>query len=283
MRIVAKFAGKCGKCGGGIACGDSIEWEKGRGSRHVTCPAKSVPAPKKKSMWNEPSKEEAPIVLSRDCGASRPDIDSEVGQSFRLGKRAGEHAGKVVTVIAQRRTWIPEDGLSFGLSDDRGWSLTLYCRLATEAETAKVESEEQAERDRRAEQARKVEEAKRTEQAEAERVEAMLAGLACADSFSYDVLKGATPAELVGQVGKEVTVHRYSLASGEVVFVKSWHRYDDDRSWLYASRETVERSWADLAARMGLTPEKSAKWLAEYRGCSGTELHEFVARSAVAA
>jgi hypothetical protein len=282
MRIVAKYAGKCERCGGGFASGASIEWEKGKGSRHVACPAKPSPAPEKKS-WKEPSREEAPVVLTRDCGPSKPDLDSEVGRSFRLGKRAGEHAEKVVTVVAQRRTWISEDGLSFGLSDDRGWSLTLYCRLAAADEIARVEADELAERERRAERARRAEDAKRAEQAEAERIEALLVGLSCADSFSYDVLKGASPAELVGEIGKETTVHRYVLATGEVVYVKHWHCYDDDRSWLYASRETVERSWAALAAQMKLTPERSAKWLAEYRGCSGTELHEFVVRNAEAA
>ncbi len=43
--IRAKYAGTCRKCGGSFAPGASIEWSKGAGSTHVTCPAKAAATP----------------------------------------------------------------------------------------------------------------------------------------------------------------------------------------------------------------------------------------------
>ena len=45
MTITAKYNGKCVKCGGTINAGETVEWEKGRGVFHVTCPEhKTEPA-----------------------------------------------------------------------------------------------------------------------------------------------------------------------------------------------------------------------------------------------
>jgi len=40
----AKYPGTCWKCGGAIAKGDTIEWEKGRGASHLACKDKPAPA-----------------------------------------------------------------------------------------------------------------------------------------------------------------------------------------------------------------------------------------------
>jgi hypothetical protein len=37
MTITSRYAGKCASCGGRIHPGDRIEWQKGQGSRHITC------------------------------------------------------------------------------------------------------------------------------------------------------------------------------------------------------------------------------------------------------
>lgn len=37
MRIQARYAGKCRTCGGRIAKGDTVEWQRRRGARHVVC------------------------------------------------------------------------------------------------------------------------------------------------------------------------------------------------------------------------------------------------------
>jgi hypothetical protein len=46
MTITAKYPGKCRRCGGAIAQGERIEWVKGGGSSHVSCPESPQPAPK---------------------------------------------------------------------------------------------------------------------------------------------------------------------------------------------------------------------------------------------
>lgn len=43
MVIKAKYSGKCKRCGGRINPGDEIEWVRGEGSSHVTCPDKPEP------------------------------------------------------------------------------------------------------------------------------------------------------------------------------------------------------------------------------------------------
>ena len=38
MSITAKYPGKCTKCGGHIAAGEKIDWDRGRGASHCNCP-----------------------------------------------------------------------------------------------------------------------------------------------------------------------------------------------------------------------------------------------------
>jgi hypothetical protein len=42
MTITAKYRGTCTSCGASIQPGQSIEWTKGQGSQHTTCPAAPV-------------------------------------------------------------------------------------------------------------------------------------------------------------------------------------------------------------------------------------------------
>ena len=42
MTITAKYAGTCKTCGGHISVGDKIEWERGSGASHCTCPATPI-------------------------------------------------------------------------------------------------------------------------------------------------------------------------------------------------------------------------------------------------
>lgn len=43
MTITAKYAGTCNRCHGSIDPGTAINWERGKGSSHVTCPAAGAP------------------------------------------------------------------------------------------------------------------------------------------------------------------------------------------------------------------------------------------------
>lgn len=37
MTITAKYSGTCRSCGGAIHAGETIEWQRGEGARHVDC------------------------------------------------------------------------------------------------------------------------------------------------------------------------------------------------------------------------------------------------------
>lgn len=83
---------------------------------------------------------------------TKPAIDSHVGELFRAKD------GRVMKVTSQRREWVSEDGLSFGLSDDQGWLVHLRGELAAEDESKQFEQEEQARKRQTAEkQARREE------------------------------------------------------------------------------------------------------------------------------
>lgn len=282
-QIVAKYPGVCSACGARFPAGTTIEWGGPRQSRHAVCPKGAgghAAAAKLDKGPDTASKEAAPITLTYDRGRFRPEIDSDVGRAFRVG--FGAHKGKVVTVVSQRRQWIPEDGLSFGLSDDQGWLLTLYCREATPEEAEKVKAEEaskQAERD--AVNARKEAERKALE-SERDRVLALLAGLVCAgESWDRDsVVDKTVKPEVVGAWDSgfyNVSVQKVQCVDGSTGYIRFSNGHDDFRSDFHANRAIVEASWRALAERLPLTPAQAAEWLTKYSKCSGHEFYEFIA------
>lgn len=61
MTITAKFPGTCKKCNNPISAGIQIEWSKGSGAQHVTCPEQTAQAAKPVS--NAPK-----FMRCRSCG-----------------------------------------------------------------------------------------------------------------------------------------------------------------------------------------------------------------------
>lgn len=121
MQIISKYDGVCGHCGGRIRPGDSIEWRRGTASRHSTCPT-AKPTVAEITMYGQ--------------GAHKSAAHA-VGTVLR-SKTHG-----IVSVIAVSARYIAEDGMSFGLSDDRGWQFTYGCRPATDEEAAPLLATEQ--------------------------------------------------------------------------------------------------------------------------------------------
>ena len=74
MTITAKYNGKCSKCGGRINAGETIEWEKGSGASHVTCPEHKTETLKTVSVPAELTRIEYMVgygstgALYRECG-----------------------------------------------------------------------------------------------------------------------------------------------------------------------------------------------------------------------
>jgi len=135
MVIQAKYEGTCRKCGGPIAVGDTIEWEKGRGAAHAECPAQ----------------EEAPYSLGGGSGYGCNGW--EVGATMRVNRDNSRYADwpEYVTVVRSGSTYYREDGMSFGVGDESGYCYWAECREATEAEAAPIR--DKRERGERAKQA----------------------------------------------------------------------------------------------------------------------------------
>lgn len=274
-KINAKYPGVCKACGGAFPAGALIEWVKGSGSKHDVCPKVPV-APVAK-----PSAEDAPIVLIQKC-TGKPGLDDQIGHTFRVGKRGGQHAAKIVTVVSQRRHYTSaEDADDFGDCDGGGWSVTLNCREATEAESVSVHQAEAKKAE--AEAAKKL--AVDAALAETVAVNALLATLeAHTETFDESIFAGLSSVLVYSRKdgGETVLVTSYTLASGEVVYVRRAYWYDSDRLSLYASKATIEAGWKSLyvADAKPSTREEAQAWLARYEGCAGSDYQRWIADGA---
>jgi len=97
MTIMAKYPGRCTKCGGSIAAGEQIEWARGAGAKHVKCPEIGehvCVGPKKTGqLWEEcPQCGREPIYmplhLCAHCWPKNPvtpKIDLSCAEPYRRG------------------------------------------------------------------------------------------------------------------------------------------------------------------------------------------------------
>jgi hypothetical protein len=117
----AQFRSRCVKCSGLITPGTEIEYKRGHGSWHAVCPEKQAEAPLPEGV----------VELYRGHKHRPADTKGRILWDER-------HAAWFV-VLEQRSRYIREDGMSFGLLSDSGYSVTLFCRPATEAEAKPLE------------------------------------------------------------------------------------------------------------------------------------------------
>lgn len=107
MTITAKFAGRCTKCGGHIAVGAQIEWERTAGARHLKCPegqpVQQQTGPRKTGqLWEECQKcgrepVYMPLHLCDYCWPktpAHPVIDTTCREPYRRGIGQGFGAGE---------------------------------------------------------------------------------------------------------------------------------------------------------------------------------------------
>lgn len=93
MTIQAKFPGRCKRCGGGIAVGESVEWERGKGATHIECPA-GVQPPKREITVTQPGVYETPEGVVYVVKPNR--------------ERTGVYAKKLVEIGGKRLTEVDE-------------------------------------------------------------------------------------------------------------------------------------------------------------------------------
>lgn len=153
MVMSAKFAGRCRKCGGSIHVGDRIEWSKGEGASHATCPSSTSakPAAKPRTASALPALEAAPwAAFEKWEPCKRIHLHSAIGETrryaskappsppLRKGATAEYPSHGVYVVVAQTERWESEDDADdFGGCDGAGWLVTLYLRAATAEEVEK--------------------------------------------------------------------------------------------------------------------------------------------------
>ena len=120
MTIIAKYPGRCRKCGRPISVGDKIDWESGKGAAHVECPEAEHAAP----------------TLSRGSGFG--------GQPYTEGETFFDKQLGAITITKAWRRYFAEDGMSFGVGDESGYIYYAEYRAATAEDTAKLEADKAA-------------------------------------------------------------------------------------------------------------------------------------------
>ena len=132
MTIRAKYPGKCRKCGQMILAGAIIEWEKRAGAAHVECPAGTASHP-------------GPANAIKISGGSGYGCQGwSAGDVVRNPYHGNAHYGvlaecripEYLYVLTSGSRYYREEGMSFGVGDDRGYTYHATCRPATDGEAA---------------------------------------------------------------------------------------------------------------------------------------------------
>lgn len=113
MVMKSRYTGKCRKCGQTINIGDDIDWTRSGGANHLHCP------------------EAVPLFADVICisgGSGYGDYPYKVGETYWNEKHG------YITALTAKSKYYREDGLSFGVGDDRGYIYYAQCRLATDEE-----------------------------------------------------------------------------------------------------------------------------------------------------
>ena len=133
MTITAKFPGKCRNCGAVINAGDRIEWEKGLGAAHIKCP--------EKQKITEP---ENSIKISGGSGYGCHGwaIGQVIKNPYHGNDRYPEKSiPEFLMVLSAREHYFREEGMSFGVGDESGYTYSATCRPATDEESAPIREE----------------------------------------------------------------------------------------------------------------------------------------------
>jgi len=120
--MTSKYPGTCRKCGESFPAGEKIEWERGSGASHAKCPEKK---PAVKSPY------------SLHGGSGYGCSGWTVGQVVRVNPEKYDGNEFLFVLSASKRYW-REDGLSFGVGDESGYTYSAGCRAATNEESAQL-------------------------------------------------------------------------------------------------------------------------------------------------
>ena len=134
---MAKYPGKCNRCGGKINPGDQIEWDKKSGASHVKCAKNAEPIPDDAirisggSGYGCHGWKAGEIIRNKYHGTDNYHVDDE---SWRVPE--------YLFVITAKSTYCREDGMSFGVGDESGYIYSATCRPASDIEAEPLRNAE---------------------------------------------------------------------------------------------------------------------------------------------
>jgi len=120
--MTARYNGQCSECGTRVRAGTQIDYSKGTGARCLACAS-------------QPAVEPGPIELFGGSGYGCTGWTvGQVLHSDEERRRKGGPDGMVIVTVSKR--YYREEGLSFGVGDDQGWTFYATARPATREELA---------------------------------------------------------------------------------------------------------------------------------------------------
>ncbi len=250
MTITARYPGQCSACGGSIEPGESIEWEKGRKARHVTCPAAGTLLNAAYQPKGETARTNRKPAACTFCGVAIP--------------------------VGGGNLWWGEDGCCSDPRhfDDGGWHVTCFDRDACEARVQaqrKAAKREAAEAKTKAD-AERLERQERAARLKAER-ETLTAGL---ERTTAPVPMDATRGQVIhsDDAGAyHVAITEATTADGQRILIEDATGYDDWRTYVWATPDHARALRLAAAVEAGITREKAEAWLAQYAGCMGEDIY----------
>ena len=101
-------------------------------------------------------------------------------------------------------------------------------------------------------------------------------------SVRHEIWPRARPFRIAGRVMDEDTACRAMLADGRSIYYVDHYRGfgDDCRRTYHLPQDIWEAQALREIAESGITPQRAQEWLAQSKGCVGTELYEFAAARA---
>jgi len=139
VTITAKYPGVCASCGGRVTPGQQIEWAKGQPTRHTACVESAPFSVYGGSGYGCRGWTAGDILCSKDV------------KPWQSEKQAFP---EFLYVVRASRKYYREDGMSFGVGAESGYTYAAECREATDEEAAPLRAKME---ERRREQDRLVE------------------------------------------------------------------------------------------------------------------------------
>jgi hypothetical protein len=214
------YNGRCNVCGNKIRAGEEIEWTKAEGAAHLAC---AQGASKEVYKHNGPTYDL--------CGGSGYGCQGWTrGEVIRANAKRREKdpsCPEWLYIMTAKRSYIREDGLSFGVGNDSGYYYTATARAATEAEYASA-----------AEQYAKAETARAQAKVRAEAIKEIEAMCRAGERVGDENSPIPSGTQIIAREGVQGSGREIIVLGEDNVSWWCSGYYDDYRRSLYVTRES---------------------------------------------